>query len=64
MDASSLAIRLFNQTKLFISLIEKSSTMYLSVKDNYVKTIAIGGKIKQKRKVSSENQTCVISLEG
>jgi hypothetical protein len=55
MDASSLATRLFNRTNLFISSIEKSSTMYLSVKDNSVKTIAIGGKIRQKRKAGSGN---------
>jgi hypothetical protein len=64
MDASSLATRLFNRTKLFISPIEKSSTMYLSVRDNSVKTIAIGGKIRQKRKARSGNQTRIISLEG
>jgi hypothetical protein len=64
MDASSLATRLFNRTNLFISLIEKSSTMYLSVKDNSVKTIAIGEKIRQKRKAGSGNRTRIISLEG
>jgi hypothetical protein len=64
MDASSLATRLFNRTNLFISPIKKSNTMYLSVKDNSVKTIAIGGKIRQKRKVGSGNRTRIISLEG
>jgi hypothetical protein len=64
MDASSLATKLFNWTNLFISPIEKSNMMYLSVKDNSVKTIAIGGKIRQKRKAGSGNRTRIISLEG
>jgi hypothetical protein len=38
--------------------------MYLSVKDNSVKTIAIGEKIRQKRKVGSGNRTRISSLEG
>jgi len=38
--------------------------MYLSVRDNSVKTIAIGGKIRQKRKAGSGNQTRIISLKG
>jgi len=51
MDASSLATRLFNRTKLFISPIEKSSGMYLSVKDLSKLLLLVGKSDKKEKRV-------------